>query len=86
MKQINGCLVGINVHLPAHFPPYTPGDDYEQLPAECCASLVWVGPKQCATKRQHPEVPLYCALCVSMASKQHGITPQVMFMEDINSN
>lgn len=74
MQAAGYILVGINVELPEGLPPYTPGKDYTQVAADCCGSLVWVGPTQLKYREEHPGTPLVCALCTIAASSKAGLT------------
>jgi hypothetical protein len=73
---MNNVLMGIPVELPEGYPPYTPGRDFIQVPADCCGQLVWLGPYQVKKHEEQPEWPVLCAICVIKLSLEQGQDPR----------
>jgi len=50
--------------------PYTPSPGMVPFPCEHCGVKGWYGPKQAAKKKEKPETPILCVMCVIKLGKE----------------
>jgi hypothetical protein len=67
--------------------PYGPSPGMIPFPCERCGVKGWYGPKQAAKKKESPETPILCIMCVialGQEARQRGeeVTARVQHLDE----